>query len=101
MKIDFSDLIDNLDEDLRLTDEQVQDLTTKITFDVERDLKLATPVDTGRARGGWVSTAPSAPYQPGVVENNVEYIEALNNGHSQQAPANFIENVVERHNQGD
>lgn len=82
-----------------------------------------TPVDTGRARGGWIpsiskpSGAVSRALDPSgngairaitqtfasskvpaypvlYISNNVEYIGALNDGHSQQAPAQFVEMAV-------
>lgn len=33
--------------------------------------------------------------EPIYITNNVPYIVALNNGHSQQAPTGFVENAVE------
>lgn len=92
-------------------------------IELARRLIMRTPVDTGRARGGWIPTvsepsthvsraldptgsatvaaavrtfAPSnIPRYPVLyVSNNVEYIEALNNGHSKRAPAQFVEMAV-------
>ena len=59
--------------------------------------RLWTPVDTSRARQGWTAETPSAPYEPGIIENNVEYIGVLNDGHSPQAPAGFVETTVQKH----
>lgn len=98
MKIDFSDLLDGLEEDIALTEQQLLEYVQKTTLDAQRDLILATPVKDGTARRGWVSTTPTMPYEPGIVENNVEYIGKLNDGSSKQAPANFVENVVARFN---
>lgn len=100
MKIDFSDLTKNLAKDIALTEKQLVEYVEKTTLDVQRDLILATPVDEGTARRGWVATTPTKPFEPGAVENNVEYIGKLNDGHSKQAPANFVENVVARYNTG-
>jgi hypothetical protein len=85
---------------------------------------LATPVDTGRARGNWqmevntpfvgetgrLSTsgqesieqakAKAAQYKGGTphaalyITNNVPYIGKLNEGSSAQAPAGFVEQAV-------
>jgi hypothetical protein len=55
------------------------------------DLQSVTPVDTGVAAAGW-KLETHRTYV--VLENNVEYIEALNDGHSKQAPANFVEQVA-------
>ena len=82
---------------------------------------LATPVETGRARGAWITGINSAPTaqserldpsgvsaiasgkskietrrqgQTIFISNNVDYIGFLNNGSSSQAPANFVEAAV-------
>lgn len=99
--IDFSDLLDGIDEDIELTEEQLLQLSQKITLDVHADLVRATPVDTRRARGGWQAETPQSVDENGIVDNNVEYINKLNDGHSKQAPTNFVENVVARYNKGD
>lgn len=84
-----------------------------------RQCTIATPVDTGRARWGWncsirqidKSVPPEGKYTIDVerakkvftvtavtgkdtlyVSNSVHYIEKLNNGWSQQAPARFVQN---------
>ena len=48
----------------------------------------ATPIDTGKARNGWVAEKTRDGFE---VKNEVEYIEYLNQGSSKQAPAHFIE----------
>jgi hypothetical protein len=50
-------------------------------------LAEATPVDTGEAMRGWHREGNS-------IVNNVEHIENLNDGTSQQAPAHFIESTL-------
>lgn len=50
-------------------------------------LEVATPVDTGEAQKGWHIKGNS-------IVNNVSHIEALNNGHSKQAPSHFIEQTL-------
>lgn len=52
-----------------------------------RALAAATPVDTGEAQQGWHIKGTS-------IVNNVSHIEMLNNGHSEQAPAHFIETTL-------
>jgi hypothetical protein len=52
-----------------------------------KDLKEATPIDTGEARQGWRIEGKK-------IVNEVEHIEFLNNGSSQQAPAYFVEKTV-------
>lgn len=82
------------------------------------EVKIDTPLDTGYARYGWfVSSHTPSQYLPPegqekypmpklqdhqdireyglddtlYINNNVPYIGDLNNGHSTQAPANFVE----------
>ena len=53
-------------------------------------LKAATPVDTGEARDGWHITKNG-------ISNDVEHIETLNQGTSQQAPSYFVEKTLLSH----
>jgi hypothetical protein len=63
----------------------------KLETRIVTDLREATPVDTGEARDGWRSfISPSGL----TVYNEVEHIDRLNSGSSQQAPAHFIESTV-------
>ena len=86
---------------------------------VNRSLVMATPVDTGRARSNWWPSigTPSnnrggvihnpidrskrmwskgrmPPFAVLFLTNNLDYIQELNDGSSQQAPANFVERAV-------
>lgn len=89
---------------------------------ISQTVILATPVDTGRARGNWfasistpklkasfIATDPSGQArisgnsaiisqrgknQPIFITNNLPYIQALNQGHSAQAPAAFVEIAI-------
>ena len=87
---------------------------------LDRDLVLATPVDTGHARSNWhvsvenpsdeISSIKDPEYTPGpkeegiisaavpgqsiYVTNNLPYMGALNDGHSAQAPAGFVEEAI-------
>ena len=80
-----------------------------------RRLVLKTPVKTGRAEGNWQTAIGSAvegdidrldgevaiieglrtlaklkPFETVWISNNLDYIEVLEAGHSQQAPAGFF-----------
>lgn len=102
----------------------IQKLVRKVALSVDTAVVLSTPVDTGRARANWQVGLGSVPGgtvdTPGSAEqgassaltnaqnviatykgtgtihiiNNLHYIEALNNGHSRQAPAGFVEIAV-------
>lgn len=89
----------------------------KVALTVDRELVLKTPVDTGRARSNWIPSleAPSVrlvgPGQkPDIdgdlaqytvdktifITNNLPYIRRLNEGHSDQAPAGFVDDAIQK-----
>lgn len=104
------------------TKKQVDQVTRKVCLDllsavvVGRPVGVGTPVDTGRARGGWqveIGKAPAGEGPPDkqggatiaagsaqigrvvggdiiYIVNNVPYIEKLEYGHSQQAPQGML-----------
>lgn len=92
-----------------VTRAQAKQAVREASFAVEKRIKLEMPVDTGRARASWghwtgdlVRPAPEAGPGDAVFEveddgltivqgSNVPYIEMLNNGHSRQAPAGFLD----------
>lgn len=104
----------------------IERVTIKITLDCTANLIETTPVDTGWARANWIpglnppgteplgkpdaigpasaaqaqGTAAVAAYtlQQGriFISNNVPYILILNDGHSNQAPAGFIQRAIEK-----
>jgi len=72
------------------------EIQTKMVYAVAK-LKVVTPVDTGEARLGWSgipTTEVGGNITDGYIVNEVEHIEALNNGSSKQAPRYFIEQVL-------
>lgn len=90
-------------------------------LEIDKRLVLATPVDTGRARSNWLiginrsrteteetilspagaiarGAATIATSRPGDaiwISNNLDYIDALNRGWSQQAPPGYVDDIVE------
>lgn len=77
------------------------------SFTAERFIKIRMPVDTGRARASWGHSTAPANANEGIWRENqeelsieqgstVDYIAALNEGSSMQAPAGFIDAEVER-----
>lgn len=96
-------------------------LVRRCALAIDAAVVLATPVDTGRARGNWQVEVGQAPagelattdkggggtiaagkavidgYKGGsgiYITNNLPYIERLNEGWSAQAPAGFVEQAV-------
>lgn len=114
-QFDLMDFADKIDASIGI-------VTQKVAGDLFGELTKGTPVDTGRARAGWAISqgAPSAfvpplppkgervefpppavPLLSGIdgsqvvyLTNNVEYIGALENGHSQQAPSGMVDIAV-------
>lgn len=81
-------------EVLYLANEQIKE---KIDY-ATKQLRIVTPVDTGKAREGWHSESVKEPdgSDGGLIINEVEYIDILNKGHSKQAPPYFIEQVLSK-----
>lgn len=85
----------------------------EVSFAIERRVKDEMPVDTGRARASWGHWTPGdvrdnpdanagdaewAEFDNGLSirqGTNVEYVQYLNDGHSSQAPAGFIDRAEE------
>ena len=95
-------------------------VAAKIALDIDRRLVNRTPRDTGRAARNWIVSVDKKddrklpePGTPGeanqaiaeaeavlknakpkraiYIQNNLEYIQALNNGHSPQAPPGYVD----------
>lgn len=71
----------------------------------QRNLQLAlvkqTPFDTGNAQKGWrsvgkISEVINTNKSKIVIRNDVEYIQRLDEGHSSQAPANYVEQTIQK-----
>lgn len=108
----------NLIEELTL---EIDREARALTLNLLKLLVLATPVDTGRARGNWQvssrtprnTTLNVTDRSGGIsisralsglerlsrrywITNNLDYIEDLNRGTSQQAPVRFVETAITR-----
>jgi len=115
--IQFNADIGKFVEKLTGDDGMIARFVQKIAFDLFFGIVERTPVDTGRARGNWFLTtnSPSSavvyldakekdsvpyPNPPDVskitgresvfIVNNLPYIEALEHGHSAQAPTGMV-----------
>lgn len=101
-------------------DKHVENVTKITALAVHGDVTLNTPVDTSRARSNWWTEtgSPSAPVREAdqgaasmakvqavtgqyeadqtiYISNDLPYIRRLNEGHSAQAPAGFVESAVQ------
>lgn len=104
------------------TKKRHSEVVAKIAFDVLRQIVQRTPLDTGRARSSFYCSEGSPLYaetdridksgNPSLergakvfngqkehpvyyITNSLSYIRRLNEGHSLQAPAAFIESSIE------
>lgn len=91
----------NFEQEMERIEKEVFELgnaeITKRILYATAQLKIVTPVDTGEAREGWlqvVERSSRGKFLSGTIINNVDHISHLNNGHSQQAPRYFIEQVL-------
>jgi len=94
----------------RVTARAARQSVKAASFAVEKRVKVEMPVDTGRARASWGDWTPSDVVKPSsdasdadalwqsedggltiTQGSNVPYIEQLNQGHSRQAPAGFLD----------
>jgi hypothetical protein len=66
----------------------IEEVTEKAVIDLHAVIRDDTPKDTGQARSGWQLEGSG---QRWTIFNNVEYIEALENGHSRQAPYGMVD----------
>ena len=64
-----------------------------------QQLRVVTPVDSGNARRGWqrdIEVSFTNSFIGATIYNDVDYIDRLNQGHSQQAPTYFIEQTLSK-----
>lgn len=71
----------------------IKKIVDQVTDDLQSELKLKTPVDTGRARDGWIKNKGR---KVNTITNSVPYIEELDKGHSNQAPRGIVEPAIEK-----
>ena len=107
-------LIKNLDKEFQLLtqaakSEADRDFRSRV-LQAYADLKLSTPVDTGRARNSWNVSVRKGAFADGnggielgknaeklYISNGTPYIEKLNDGYSKQAPPLFIDAIIRRY----
>jgi len=94
IKIDMSDVIRAVAEFKKAAEQQVLELTQKVTLDVHANVVRGSPVDTGNFRGNWTVETPKKPFDNGRIENTTPYGPTLVHGHSDQAPNGWIDNSI-------
>jgi len=93
----------NFEREMQRIEDEISDIANlEISALVEygtQQLRVVTPVDEGNARNGWRRTIHKNfrnSFIGATIYNEVEYIDRLNKGHSQQAPSYFIEQTLSR-----
>lgn len=71
--------------------ENLSKLVRAVALEAEAQLKLESPVDTGRFKNSWQLKVE--PFEASVF-NNLPYAERLANGWSQQAPKGWIQTIA-------
>lgn len=91
----------NFEEELKRIEQEVNNIANpeirKLVEFGTQQLKVVTPVDTGKARRGWdnrMVLSLKGQLMSATIFNPVEYIDRLNRGHSKQAPSYFIEQTL-------
>lgn len=108
--VDFGRALDRVVDQFEV---EADTVVRKAIIDTTEKIKKDTPRDTGRAAAGWIATSdqpsdhappPGAykltpPKDPGEaatwmwwIVNNLEYIQPLEDGHSDQAPTGMVAN---------
>jgi hypothetical protein len=69
----------------------------RLTAELIKNLRAATPYRTGRAQQGWTATRGVGVdnYNTVITQNTVPYIGRLNEGSSKQAKAGFVQATIE------
>lgn len=107
----------------KLLPQQVVALQKKLVIDIVTGAILLTPVDTGRARGGWqvtegaptdrdsgrvdktgaatiaaatIAAARLKPFGIAFVQNNVAYVPFLEDGTDRQPPVGMLRRTIQR-----
>jgi len=92
----------NFKKEMRRIEQEVEaaanmEISERVDY-ATNQLRIVTPVDTGKARSGWRNEKYKDiyGYTDATIINEVDYISELNRGHSKQAPRYFIEQVLSR-----
>ena len=70
----------------------------KVADEIYRELVRTTPKRTGHASRGWTKPEQISrdDFNAVITTNSVPYVPYLNEGHSAQAPAGYIEDTIDK-----
>jgi len=72
---------------MRSLEREKENFMTRVANDILEIAKSKTPIDKGQARRGW---RLESSYRQKSIVNRVPHIEALERGHSKQAPNGIL-----------
>jgi len=72
---------------MRSLEREKENFMTRVATDILEIAKSKTPIDKGQARRGW---RLESSYRQKRIVNRVPHIDALENGHSKQAPNGIL-----------
>jgi hypothetical protein len=72
---------------MRSLEREKENLMTRVATDILEVAKSKTPIDKGQARRGW---RLEKSYRQQNIVNRVPHIDALEKGHSKQAPNGIL-----------
>lgn len=91
MKILIKGIESTMSELLGKINKERTALLKKAADELAAKLAVVTPVDTGEAMRGWNTAVIDGKV---YINNDVPHIAILNEGHSKQAPAYFVERTL-------
>lgn len=118
----LGEFLRGLEDDKEAVEKAVSMVTRRLSMGILSRIVLASPVDTGHFRGNWqvdigrdpedelpdldksgtatisrgtAVVAGAPPFETIYIVNNLPYGPKLNDGHSKQAPAGFVEAAVD------
>ena len=120
MPSEFNRLASDMAKLAKRVEKGAPKVVRQASLQILTNVTLATPVDTGRARSNWIVSInrPSQLIRPEIlkagsainagaseikqavagksiwIQNNLSYINRLNDGWSKRAPAGFVEKAI-------
>lgn len=79
---------------VKKTERKTLNIFRAVSYDVFGRIVVRTPVDTGRLRGNWHISQVITLGERVFISNNLPYAEAIEDGHSKQAPMGMVKVTI-------
>lgn len=83
--------VEGIDQLGRELTKEVEQFFSLVASEFKTQVTARTPIRSGQARRGWQQRQFA---RQQIVENQVPYIERLENGYSKQAPNGFVKQAI-------